>query len=235
MVPIGSKSTDMIKVIVADDHPIVVIGIAKMLENLNDIEVVATAKEVGELLNALDTHECDVLVCDFTFNGAGAQDGMRLMERLRQRFPRLRTIVLTMHEDPVLMQRVLSIGIAGFIGKSSSTLEALPIAIRAVHGGDIYLDSAISGMLVNRIMTRSTSSEPLRLQALTRREYEVVRQLIKGMTVSEIALDTHRSVKTISTQKIRAMEKLGARNDIELAERFRQLMDPEPEPDPQSP
>ncbi len=218
-----------IDVVIADDHPVVVAGIRKMLENVDDISVVATAGDVESLMRTLEKHPCDVLVCDFTFDSDGAQDGMRLMERLLKHFPKLRIILLTVHEDLLLVQHVLSLGVAGFIGKSSRTLETLPVAVRTVHSGSVYLDPEISGTLVNHLISRppngtaASGTETAISQALTKREFEVVRRLVKGMSVSDIARETHRSIKTVSTQKIRAMEKLGARNDIELGTRFRML------------
>ncbi|KVK98973.1 response regulator transcription factor [Burkholderia ubonensis] len=223
MASIGREQPPVINLIVADEHPVVVMGILKTLEGTDDIRVVATAADVEGLLSALANHSCDVLVCEFGFSHDGARDGLRLMERLIQQFPALKIILLTVYEDLALVRHVVTIGVAGFIGKSSETLDALPMAIRAVKAGGTYLDPAITRTLANRLLQESRRGDTGRHQTLTRREFEVVRQLVKGMSVSEIARETNRSVKTVSTQKIRAMGKLGARNDVELGTRFRNL------------
>ncbi|WP_175813677.1 response regulator transcription factor [Burkholderia contaminans] len=209
--------------IVADDHPIVLVGIRRMLDGLPDIQIVATAGTTEELVAVLTRHTCDVLICDFTFNTDASQDGIRLIERLLHLHPSVRIILLTVHEELMLVQRVLEMGVAGFIGKSSSTLEGLPLAIRAVYGGGLYLDPAISRMLSDRLLRKSPEARVGNPLSLTKKEFEVVRLLVRGMSVTDIARETGRSIKTISTQKVRALKKLGARNDSELGERFRDL------------
>ncbi|WP_322074688.1 response regulator transcription factor [Burkholderia cepacia] len=220
-------SMPLIRVAIADDHPVVVLGIRKMLDREDGIHVVATAGTVDAVIEGLDATDCDVLVCDYAFHGA--DDGLRLLERLRTRYPRLRIILLTMHDDTALIRRVLSIGVAGFFGKSSASLDALPNAIRAVYAGATYLDPATAEKLESTAQGRAPGQHTYTPPILTRAEFEVVRQLVKGMSVTEIAQETHRSIKTISTQKMRAMDKLGARNDVELGDRFRRIAeDPGP-------
>ncbi len=223
MMPGACKDSVAINVIVADDHPIVLVGIRRMLDGLPDIQIVATAGTTEELVAVLTRHTCDVLICDFTFNTDASQDGIRLIERLLHLHPSVRIILLTVHEELMLVQRVLEMGVAGFIGKSSSTLEGLPLAIRAVYGGGLYLDPAISRMLSDRLLRKSPEARVGNPLSLTKKEFEVVRLLVRGMSVTDIARETGRSIKTISTQKVRALKKLGARNDSELGERFRDL------------
>jgi two-component system, NarL family, captular synthesis response regulator RcsB len=214
---------EVINVIIADDHPVVVLGISKQLEAESDICVTATACDVKNLMQVLELNACNVLVCDFAFSDDGAQDGIRLMERLRQRFPQVMILLLTMHSNPVLVQRVLSIGVSGFISKSSSTLGALPAAIRMIYSGRTYLDPVVAGMLISQKTSDHEERNATTITSLTSREFEVIRNLLKGMSVSEIARETHRSIKTISAQKNRAMKKIGAHNDVEIGECFRRI------------
>ncbi|WP_322074689.1 response regulator transcription factor [Burkholderia cepacia] len=226
MTPSLGLHPGIINVIIADDHPVVVLGTRKMLEHAPDIHIAASVSDIAALDEALATHACDVLICDFTFSDDGARDGMNLMESLRQRYPALRIILMTVHENAILVKRVLSAGVAGFIGKSTAQLEALPMAVRIVQRGGVYLDPAISAMVAAGDNARGTDTHTrCRDGMLTEREFEVVRQLVKGMSVSDIARETNRSIKTVSTQKMRAMDKLGARSDVELGMLFRKLVD----------
>src|SRR5262245_32224118 len=111
MASIEREHPPVINLIVADEHPVVVVGILKMLEGIDDIRVVATAADVEGLLAALASHPCDVLVCEFGFSHDGARDGLRLMERLIQQFPTLKIILLTVYEDLALVRHVVTIGV----------------------------------------------------------------------------------------------------------------------------
>jgi two-component system capsular synthesis response regulator RcsB len=198
-------------------------GIKKILDGITGIRVISTARSVDELFSALAKGGCDVLICDFTFDDNISKDGIPLIERLLCCYPSVKIILLTVREELVLVRRVLAMGVKGFIGKSSSTLEGLPVGIRAVFSGGVYLDPAISRMLSQRFLASEKKVGGGRFLALSKREFEVVSQFAKGKSVSDIARETGRSVKTVSTQKARAMEKLEVSNDVELVDRIRAL------------
>ncbi|MEQ5844447.1 response regulator transcription factor [Paraburkholderia acidicola] len=217
-----SKSLQ-IRVIVADDHPVVVMGIRKLIENEPDIALVATAGTLDQLHSALANQECDVLVCDYAFDGDGALDGLQLIARVRRRYPDVRILTLTANTDPMLMRRVMAMGVGGFLTKASPAQATIALAIRALHRRQVFIDPYFSPLSVNQNQGKTSRRGDTEDAALSNREFEVVRLLARGMTVGEIAEQTNRSVKTVSTQKIRAMKKLEARNDLELASRFREI------------
>jgi two-component system, NarL family, captular synthesis response regulator RcsB len=217
------QSSQRIRVVVADDHLVVLMGIRKALEADANIALIATVDNLGELHAVLEAHACDVLVCDYSFNDDIAQDGMRLIARLKRTYPGLRILMLTVHDDPMLVRRLLATGVGGFISKASSALMSLVSAIRTVHQGDLYIDPKVAQMLMSEHIKSISNRDTMGERALTNREYEAVRLISQGLTISEIARQTCRSVKTISTQKASAMKKLGVRNDIDLVITFRSL------------
>ncbi|PCE27087.1 hypothetical protein BWP39_09890 [Paraburkholderia acidicola] len=224
-----------IDVVIADDHPVLVFGVRTLLENAPGIRVVATAVDIAGLLTILDNQPCDVLVCDFTFADEGAQDGMHLIAHLLRTYPRMKIVLLTAHEDLMLIRHVLTMGVAGFIGKSKAKLESLPVAVHKVYSGGIYLAPEIKTLLAEAGNAGGGGTSTDERATLTKREFDVVHKLLKGMSVSEIARETGRSIKTISSQKMSAMQKLGARNDAELAIMFDRIseadeVDPSPNP-----
>lgn len=198
-------------------------GIRKVLEVETSIDLIATVGSLAELHAVLDVHACDVLVCDYAFDDDVAHDGMRLIARLKRTYPGVRIMMLTVHDDPTLVRRLLAAGVSGFISKASSALTSLVLAIRAVHQDDLYIDPKVAHTLMSEYIKSISNRSAPRTTTLSNREYEAVRLISLGMTITEIARQTCRSVKTVSTQKASAMKKLGVHNDIELVIAFRSL------------
>ncbi|MFK3602099.1 response regulator transcription factor [Pseudomonas fluorescens] len=210
-------------IIVADDHPVVVLGISKMLDDVKGMHVVAAPVVISELFEALAQLSCDVLICDYSFEGDSEPDGLLMLQRIRRLYPDIKIILLTAHDDLVIVQQALLLGISGFLSKTSGDFASLPKVINAVLRGQRYLDPDTSKMLIAHMVANNQSSPSLATAKLTARELEVVRMFARGMSVTEIAQHTDRSIKTISSQKQKAMLKMGVGNDVELAKAFNQL------------
>lgn len=210
---IGSSSPHSpINVVVADDHPVVSAGVSAVLSAEMDINVVGVAPTISVLLELLQQQPCDVLICDYSFSSDQLPDGIALFKRLRRNHPDISIIVLTAHQDiAMFVSRILDTGVAGFLRKSSPDFERLPAIVRSVYGGDTFVDPTVTAELLEIGKTTQTS-----IESLSERELEVVRMLGRGMSVTEIAMHTNRSIKTISHQKMKAMHKLGLRSDADL-------------------
>ncbi|MDN7922654.1 response regulator transcription factor [Burkholderia gladioli] len=208
----GSAAHRCINVIVADDHPVVSAGVASILSAEMDINVAGVTSTISGLLLLLQQQPCDVLICDYSFNGDQQPDGVALFKRLKRSHRDVSIIVLTAHQDiAVLVSRVMSTGVEGFLRKSSQDFTRLPAIIRSVHAGQTFVDPAVAAELLEAGQTTQVSVE-----SLSERELEVFRMLGRGMSVTEIAMHMNRSIKTISHQKMKAMHKLGARSDADL-------------------
>nr|WP_278251731.1 response regulator transcription factor [Burkholderia gladioli] len=172
------------------------------------------------------------MISDYEFGDTRAHDGIQMIERLRHDFPHLKILMLTMHDDIILVRRLISMGVAGFLSKSTPALSKLPEILRAVERGEQYIDAAIAQALRLADMQLASAGGRRRMVMLSKREYEVVRLFARGMQISEIARQTGRSVKTISTRKGSAMRKMEVDNDADLIIRFLDLgerLQPAPE------
>lgn len=208
----GSAAHRRINVIVADDHPVVSAGVASILSAQMDINVAGVTSTISGLLLLLQQQPCDVLICDYSFNADQQPDGVALFKRIKRSHRDVSIIVLTAHQDiAVLVSRVMSTGVAGFLRKSSQDFTRLPEIIRSVHAGQTFVDPAVAVELLEAGRPTQASVE-----SLSERELEVFRMLGRGMSVTEIAMHMNRSIKTISHQKMKAMHKLGARSDADL-------------------
>ena len=213
----------VINAIVADDHAVVLYGVSKVLEKEPDIRLVAAVGSIAELMTALERIPCDVLICDYQFEDDPHPDGLQLLARLHRLHPKLRVLLLTSHDDMMVVRHAMRAGVAGFLSKSGGEFNALPHAIRTVHDNQRYLGPPTIKAMVAYLLSSPGTVEGGHAH-LSCREMEVVRLFASGMTVTEIARHTNRSLKTISSQKKSAMKKLGAANDVELIEALRTLI-----------
>lgn len=211
------------QVIIADDHPLIVFAITKILENVKELQLAGSASSSSSLLQLLQEISCDVLLCDYSFDEEGDSDGLQLIKQVQELYPHIKIIVLTAHDDIVIALRILSLKVAGFISKSSGEFSDLPFVIGQVQIGRSYIDPVTLNALTLHQLNNGKGCENFVEVVLSEREQEVLRLFALGMTVSEIALHTQRSVKTISTQKKNAMDKLGVSNVVELLKAIKGL------------
>jgi two-component system, NarL family, captular synthesis response regulator RcsB len=218
-----SHSNPTARIVIADDHPVVMLGIRALLKDRSNMEVVGEASNSAELVALLATTHCDLLITDFSMpyeDDSG--DGLLLLRRLRREHPTLPIIVLTMVHNPALVRGMLAAGVNGMVGKVAMMKELL-LAIGAVMNGRMYICESMREDVGDRVASRTqvdvsqaaASNDPA---ILSQREAEVVRLYAQGLTVTQIAEQVHRSVKTVSQQKNDAMRKLGITSNTQLFE-----------------
>lgn len=200
----------MLRVIIADDHPIVRIGQKVVIEASGRCKVVGEANGPDELLNVLSATPCDVLVTDFAMPGNRQADGYVLLGLLRRQYPALPVVLVTMFANVATLRASFSQGARGIVAKSASAKE-LPTAIKVVSEGKRFISAGLQVQL-DQAGTGDQSQTP----KLSGKEREVVRMLASGMTVSQIAAQLNRSISTISKQKSTAMSRLCISTDVDL-------------------
>ncbi|GFM82158.1 DNA-binding response regulator [Pseudomonas cichorii] len=206
-----SASTDRpLRIILADDHPIFLIGLRVVIEQDNAACVVAQACSPNELFQELKNHECDVLVTDFMMPAQRQSDGLRLLQRIHRHFPQLPVIVVTTLSNAGLFRAMLSLNVQGLLSKASVVGE-LPAAIRSIRRKEVFMADSVHRILLEAEDHGADRLKPL--EQLSPRELEVVRLLAAGNTVGEIATQLSRSKQTVSAQKVSAMRKLGLSNE----------------------
>lgn len=194
----------MIRVLLADDHKIMRDGLKRILGGTGDIEVAAEAASGDEALALVKANDYQVAVLDMSMPGLS---GMDLIKRLRIEKPKLRILVLSMHGEQQYAARALKAGAAGYLNKDSAA-ELLVGVIRKLAAGGMHIPEAAAAALV--------AAEKAPHEALSDREFEVLRLLVEGLGPTDIAGRLHLSVKTVSTHKTRILEKLNLRSTAEL-------------------
>lgn len=215
MVAHDKKSIDMIRLIVCDDHDMVRTALVRVLETNRQFQVVAQAANGVQLLDVLarlPAQGFDVLLLDLTLGIASLGTGIALIGQLLGQQSALRIVVVSMHNDPDVVNAALRNGALGYVSKASS-IDVLQEAITHAHQGRRFLDPN----LVECVVVKRQAPHGLAWNAaLTKREREVMTLLCGGQSVSNIADALFLNVKTISTHKIRLMVKLGIKNNAEL-------------------
>lgn len=211
-------SLSALDIVIADDHPIVRVGVKAFLaEQPIRFRLVGEASSGGELLDVLhSTEHVDVVITDFAMDDGG-QDGLRLLRRLRQLYPSIRIVVLTMLTNAALIRSVQALGVRCIVGKRGLH-EHLALAIEAAIKDRPFLSPELATLLEETSEAQINSDCEDAQSVLSPRQIETLRFLRSGMKVSEIAAVLNRSKKTISAQKKAAMAKLGLTNDAQLYE-----------------
>jgi len=207
---------DMLRVVLADDHPVVLMGTRAALEAAGGIEVMGEAMNGDELLDLVAHCPCDVIVTDFSMPGGRHGDGLCLLELLHRRYPRLPIVVLTMVNNLAMLQTMRSRGVLALCDKRAP-LRDVALAVRLAAEGKTFLSESIREQLSEFGMLDGTE-----ITKLSAREAEVIRLYVGGMSVTLIAERLSRSVKTVSRQKRDAMRKLGIDHDSRLSEYARE-------------
>lgn len=199
----------MIRVTIADDHAVVRRGLAEILRETADIEVLAEASDGDELLAALRTREPDVAVLDLRMPGPS---GLDLVKHLRAEFPGLRILVLSAHPEDQYAVRVVRAGAAGYLTKETAESE-LVRAVRRVAGGKKYLTPGMAEALLDQL---DADPDEAPHAQLSDREFQVMRLIASGLPVSAVAEKLSLSVKTVSTYRTRLLQKMGMANNAEI-------------------
>jgi DNA-binding NarL/FixJ family response regulator len=202
---------DRTRLVLADDHPIFLEGLSKLLEMADDFEVVGVATTGHAALRLIGETKPDVAVLDVSMPELS---GIALSRRLAADNSGVRILLLTLHEDRAYLNQALQAGARGYVLKRSAS-ATLVQAIRAVMVGGLYVDPAIAGRMFDSQPVRVRQAPPA-APALTVREIEVVKFTAAGLTNKEIARRLDIGVKSVETYKARAIDKLGlkTRSDI---------------------
>jgi two-component system capsular synthesis response regulator RcsB len=198
-----------LRIAIADDHPVLLAGITHLLQSEADIEVVGVVKDSTALVALVSGQEVDVVVTDFSMPHGQYGDGIAMLRFLHRRFPQTRLVVLTGMESPLVLNNILAAGVECIVSKSDPIEEVLP-ALRMAWAQGGYLSPQVRARLVPDAGADDEG------QQLSKREKEVLRMYSEGLSVIEIAARIGRSRKTISTQKVAAMRKLGLATDADV-------------------
>ena len=199
----------MINVLLTDDHELVRTGIRRLLEDSKQVEIVGEADCGEDSLQLAQSLKPDVILMDVNMPGFG---GVEACRRILQRNPKQKIIVLTVHNEQTFPKRLLEIGAKGYLTKECGVDEMIK-AIKQVNSGGSYIASSIAQQLALSLLPGNDVNP---IDRLSRREFQVMLMISQGLTNVEISDKLCLSPKTISTYRLRVLEKLDAHNEVDL-------------------
>lgn len=199
----------MIKILIADDHPVVRKGLKEIIEEIPDMVVGSEASNGQEALEKVRKSDFDIVVLDISMPGIS---GLDILKQLKSEKPELSILVLSMYPEEQYAVRVLRAGASGYLTKESAP-EELIAAIRKASKGGKYISSSLAEKLAFDLET--DAEKPLH-ETLSDREYQVMRMIASGKTGKEIGEELFLSIKTISTYRARILEKMEMKSNAEL-------------------
>ncbi|QNJ98074.1 response regulator [Constantimarinum furrinae] len=202
----------MIKVLIVDDHKMVIDGLQLLLKNQQGIEVCGTALTGEEGISQLESVSPDVVLLDINMPGMNGIDTCKKMVQLQ---PELKIIAISMHKESSLIKLMLGNGAKGYVLKNAGQDEVIE-AIQTVYGGKMYLDDTVNEIVVNSVANNSSKKTSSPFPTLSRREKEILELILEEYTTQEIAEKLFISFGTVETHRRNMLIKTGARNTAGL-------------------
>jgi len=193
-----------VRVLLADDHPIVRAGIRGELERLPWVELVGEVSDGREALEKVKALSPDVVFMDISMPSL---NGLEATERITREFPAVRVIILSRHDQEDYYWHALKVGASGYLLKRAATSK-LESALRKVVGNDIYLSQEISSRLVKKLPLQQMVHAKSPLEQLTQRQREILQLIAEGQTTKAIAMILELSPKTVEYHRAQLMERL---------------------------
>lgn len=197
---------------IVDDHSLIRKGLRLLLKGNADFAVTAEAASGEEALQKVRHEPVDIMLLDISMPGAG---GLAIIEQAKEYRPKLKIVILSMHEDENYIRKAMRLGANGYIPKASADDELVD-ALRAVASGRFYLSKNAEQSLLTSLFAGPGEDEQDPTRCLSPRELEVFEYMVHGYTITEIGSLLNLSVKTIDTHKTKIMEKLGCKKRNEL-------------------
>lgn len=192
------------RLILADDHALLRQGLRMIIEQEPDLVVAGEAEDGFALLRLLEKTAADLLVLDLTMPGCG---GIAALPAIKKSHPRLKTLILTMHEDPEYFHEAVRLGVDGYLLKQETDTELFS-AIHAIRSGGRFLSPFLERKLAQDLMALCRTREPSGFEALTRREKQILKFVVEGASSRKIAEHLHISPRTVERHRENIMRKL---------------------------
>jgi two-component system, NarL family, invasion response regulator UvrY len=200
----------MIKILIADDHPLIRNGLKQIISRENDIEVTCEASNAEEVFELIKNYKIDVLILDISMPG---MSGFEVLDKIKQKLPELPVLMLSALSEELYASKTIKAGASGFINKESAP-EELVKAVRKVFSGGLYVSDYLAEKLA--IDFKYNILKPPQ-EYLSTREFQILRMIGSGKTVSEIANELCINVRTVSTYRSRILNKMNLKNNSEIS------------------
>jgi DNA-binding NarL/FixJ family response regulator len=201
-----------IRILLVDDHPMVRERLADVINREADLMVSGEAEDRHGAIEAILAQPPDLVIVDLKLKNS---DGLELIKDIRARWPKMRMLVVSMHDESLYAERVIRAGASGYITKQEATRKIL-LAIRRVLTGSIYLNEKTASRLISRLMTNADQPTATPAESLADREFQVFELIGRGLNTHDIAHQLHIAVKTVETYRARIKQKLSLKDASEL-------------------
>ena len=210
----GSVLKVKARILVVDDHPVVRVGLARLINQQNDLTCCGEAASVSEAQMAVAKYRPDLVILDLRLKGG---DGLELIKSVKSQFPKMRILILSQYDAFLYVERALRAGALGYVVKEQAAEEVVN-AVRTVLAGDVYLTRGMATRLLHNFIEPPSLTQTPRvgIESLTDRELHVLRLLGIGMGTRDIANELNLSFKTIESHRENIKHKLGLRGAAEL-------------------
>jgi two-component system, NarL family, invasion response regulator UvrY len=199
----------MIKILIADDHPIVRMGLKQVVADTANVRVVDEAETGEEILAKVSKNDYDVVLLDIALTD---MSGLDVLKRIKQIKPNIPVLMLSIHPEKYYAVQALRAGASGYVTKNRAAKELIE-AINKVATGGKYISASLAEILASNL---NVGLEVPSHQKLTKREYEIMLLIASGVTLKEIAHKFSISTKTVSTHRFRFLKKMGIKNNADL-------------------
>ena len=200
------------KIILADDHEILRAGLKSLITQESFLKVVGEAGDGEELLNQLKDKKCDLIVMDLSMPH---MDGLAAIKDIRQKFPKIRILVLTMQKDHEHFKYAMGYGASGYLLKDDA-YEQLVLAIKMILKGKKFISPSVAALETERFVRSLEETDVPSLEILSKRETEILKLVAGGLANKTIALKLKISIRTVETHRANLTNKLGIKNTANL-------------------
>ncbi len=198
------------KIVIIDDHPIVRQGLAQLINQAKDLQIIGEAESTAEAVSLINETLPSLALVDITLRDS---NGIELIKDLKKLHPRMPVLVVSLHDESIYAERALRAGAKGYIMKAEA-IDNIMTAIRVVLSGGIYLSNKFRAQILEKLTNQQTNKSLLDI--LSDRELEVFQLMGEGLNTREIAETLFLSIKTIETYKSHLKRKLNLKNSTEL-------------------
>ena len=209
----NSEKNPVTSIMIVDDHPIVANGIQQLIDREPDMKVINSVQDADSAVKCMDRSAPDLIIVDISLKGS--TNGIDLIKGLKKRYPKIKALVLSMHDENLYAERAIKAGAKGYIMKNDLT-DNIIRAIRIIMKGNLYLSENITSKLLNSMVNQTADDEAAVVNTLSDREFEVFQQISNGVKTSDIARSMNISVKTVEAHKLRIKSKLSITNSTAL-------------------
>ena len=200
------------RIIIADDHAIVRVGLKELVQKDPSLAVIAEAKDGQALLDLLSLHKCDLVVADISMPN---MDGLTALKEIHRKYPKVKVLILSMLKDYQHFKEVMAGGASGYMVKDDAA-EQLVLAIKMILRGNKFVSPSVSKVLVDRQIRSIDDGEIPSLEILTRREQQILTMIAKGMANKNIASKLKISIRTVEHHRANLTDKLGFKTPSSL-------------------